>query len=245
MKDLFSQHADLYRAYRPGYPAELIDHILSFVSEKRTAWDCGTGNGQAARLLAPLFRKVYATDISATQLAAATAHPNIEYLECPAEHTPFACDSFDLITVAQAFHWFNWSAFHEEVKRVAKNNAVIAIWLYDRFETGVGALDRLMDHFYFDITGPYWDERRSHVNDHYLSLPFPYERLPAHAFFYETVWTKEQLTGYLSSWSAVQQYIKVAGTSPLSLIAEELDRLMPAPLTVRFPIYLHLGRIKK
>lgn len=245
MKDLFSQHAELYRAYRPGYPAELINHILSFVPEKQTAWDCGTGNGQAAVLLAPHFRKIYATDISASQLAAATLHPDIQYLQCPAEQTPFASDSINLVTVAQAFHWFDWNAFHEEVKRVAKNNAVVAIWLYDRFETDLPALNRLMDHFYHNITDPYWDERRRHVEDHYASLPFPYERLPVHDFCFETIWSKQQLAGYLSSWSAVQQYLKINGSSPLDLIEKSLDELMRAPVAVRFPIYLHLGRIKK
>lgn len=247
MKDLFSQHAELYRAYRPSYPPELVDHILSFVSDKHTAWDCGTGNGQAALLLAPHFAKVHATDISASQLAVAAPHPHIEYLQCPAEVTPFPAAYFSLITVAQAFHWFNWPAFHEEIRRVAKDNAVVAIWHYDRFETEVPALNRLMDHFYFDVTGPYWDERRKYVDEHYASLPFPYDPLPVKQFRYQASWTKEQLTGYLSSWSAVQQYIRQEGHSPLTLIGQQLDALLAdgEPISVSFPIFLKLGILKK
>ena len=243
MKDFFSGHAHLYRAFRPGYPPALIEHILSFVSQKHTAWDCATGNGQAAVLLAPHFRKIHATDISPQQLAAAPTVPNIEYGQCPAEQTPFGAGTFDLITVAQAFHWFDWPAFHQEVKRVAKKDGIIAIWMYDRFETAVPALNALIDDFYYSTTGPYWDERRKYVEEHYASLPFPYEPLPAPDFTYDTVWSKEQLSGYLSSWSAVQQYIKVKGTSPVVLIEKELDQLMPNPVAIRFPIYLKIGRI--
>ena len=72
MKDLFSAQADIYAKYRPGYPSLLIDYILSFVSQKNTAWDCATGNGQAAVLLADHFKKVFATDMSEKQLSQAS-----------------------------------------------------------------------------------------------------------------------------------------------------------------------------
>ncbi len=54
-KDLFSDQADLYAKYRPTAPEELYDHIFSFVTKKDTAWDCATGNGQAAIVLADHF----------------------------------------------------------------------------------------------------------------------------------------------------------------------------------------------
>src|ERR1700730_1023241 len=97
-KDLFSQHAPDYAKFRPTYPADLVEYIVSFVEKKETAWDCATGNGQAAVLLAKHFQQVFATDLSEGQIAAAQQLPNINYSVASAESTSFAADSFDLIT---------------------------------------------------------------------------------------------------------------------------------------------------
>jgi ubiquinone/menaquinone biosynthesis C-methylase UbiE len=246
-KDLFSAQAKLYSQFRPHYPEELFAYILSFVKEKETVWDCATGNGQAAIQLVPHFNKIIATDISKEQLAQAFKHPKIEYLVCTAEATPFPDHSFDLITVAQAFHWFDHHLFNSEVQRIGKQDAVIAIWHYDRFSTADKALNKLMDDFYWNITGPYWDKERRFIDDHYSTIPFPYKRLPAKGFETKLNWTKEQMIGYLSSWSAVQQYIKVHGVSPLHLIEEKLALIWGETneKQVSFPIYLQIGRIEK
>ena len=92
-KDLFSKQSDLYARYRPTYPKELYEYILSFVKEKNTAWDCATGNGQAAVVLADHFKKVIATDISAAQIDKAIKKDNIEYSVCSAESTPFSSNT--------------------------------------------------------------------------------------------------------------------------------------------------------
>ena len=136
-KDLFSKQSDLYARYRPTYPKELYEYILSFVKEKNTAWDCATGNGQAAVVLADHFKKVIATDISAAQIDKAIKKENIEYSVCPAESTPFEENTFDLVTVAQAYHWINWKEFKKEVTRVCKPGAIIAIWVYYRNIPGI------------------------------------------------------------------------------------------------------------
>lgn len=244
MKDLFSTQADAYKKFRPVYPQALYDYIISFVNNRDAALDVATGNGQAALVLADYFTKVYATDISAAQLANAEKKQKVEYIKSSAEQTFFNPHTFDLITVAQAYHWFDHKTFATEATRIAKQNAVIAVWLYDRFTTNNAALNSLMDVFYFDVTGPYWDSARTHVDNHYNDLPFPYKRLPSQSFFIEAVWTKQALLGYLSSWSSVQKYIEVHQASPLLLIQEQLDTLWTfEKVSVRFPIYLHLGRI--
>jgi ubiquinone/menaquinone biosynthesis C-methylase UbiE len=84
-KDLFSRQTSSYARYRPTYPVELFEFLLGFVEEREVVWDCGTGNGQAALVLAEYFKQVKATDISQNQLSLARQHPNIEYLVCPAE----------------------------------------------------------------------------------------------------------------------------------------------------------------
>ena len=108
VKDLFSRQAAAYAQYRPHYPQALFDYILSFTRNREYAWDCATGNGQAAVMLANYFKSVEATDISEAQIDRAVKRPNIHYQVCAAEETPFADNSFDLITIATAYHWLNW-----------------------------------------------------------------------------------------------------------------------------------------
>ena len=246
-KDLFSKQADLYARYRPGYPKELYDHILSFVKEKNIAWDCATGNGQAAAVLADHFKKVIATDISPAQIEKATAKDNIEYIVCPAESTPFAENSFDLVTVAQAYHWIKWSQFKDEVNRVCKPGAIIAVWVYYNHTTGDKKVDHAIHDFYENVTKSYWDDERKFVEAMYSTVEFNYELLPLKSFETLLDWQREDLIGYISSWSAVQKFIKVNGHSPVPVIEKEIKKLWPEGEVkkVMFPIYLKLGRVSK
>lgn len=247
-KDLFSEQAGDYARYRPSYPAALIDYILSFVPERKMAWDCATGNGQAALLLAPHFEKLMATDISAAQLARAAPHPAIEYRVCPAEKTPFADNSFDLITIAQAYHWFRFDSFHDEALRVAKPGAVIAAWTYTLASCSDQGVDAEIRRFYKEVTGPYWDAERKFVDEGYATVPFPYDPLPAREFFIDKEWTREDLYGFLNTWSALRHFIKANGFNPTDPFIAGLAARWPGttrPLRFRFPLFLRLGRIGK
>ena len=246
-KDLFSKQSDLYARYRPTYPKELYEYILSFVKEKNTAWDCATGNGQAAVVLADHFKKVIATDISAAQIDKAIRKENIEYRVCPAESTPFVENTFDLVTVAQAYHWIKWKEFKKEVARVCKPGALIAIWTYYRNTTGDKKVDDTVYNFYETITKPYWDYERKYVEEKYSTVEFDYDPLPVKDFETIVEWKREDMLGYIGSWSAIQKFIKTNGYSPVPMIEEEINKLWPEGEVkkVIFPIYLKLGGISK
>jgi len=244
-KDLFSKQSDLYARYRPTYPKELYDYIVSFVKEKNTAWDCATGNGQAAVVLSEYFKKVIATDISTAQIEKATAKENIEYKVCPAEFTPFTENTFDLVAVAQAYHWLKWDKFRNEVYRVCKPNAVIAVWMYYNNSTGDKKVDDAIHDFYENVTRKYWDYERRYVEEKYFAVEFDYELLPVKDFETTLEWQREDMLGYISSWSAIQKYIKTNGHSPIPIIEKEIKRLWPEGEVkkVVFPIYLKLGKV--
>lgn len=245
-KDLFSDQSKSYALHRPVYPEELFNYIIFFVKEKNTAWDCATGKGQSAIPLSHHFQKVFATDISPKQLEQAPAKENIEYVVCPAEETVFSDNLFDLITCSQAYHWLHWKKFHEEVMRVGKPNCIIAVWMYDLVSCKEEKLNKLIRHFYTNITGPYWDAERKHVDDHYANLPFDFEPLPSKKFTIEINYTKEQLLGYFFSWSATQNFINSNGYSPVEEIKNDLYQLWPQDVkTFHFPLILKLGRINK
>ncbi|MCX2582363.1 class I SAM-dependent methyltransferase [Pedobacter sp. MR22-3] len=243
MKDNFSTQAAEYAIYRPTYPVELYDFLFKLVEQKDTAWDCATGNGQVARILAQHFRQVYATDISEKQLSQALKLPNILYKVESSDQVNVADQSFDLITVAQAIHWFNFEAFYSEVKRTLKPNGLIAVMGY-----GLMLIDKKVDQviykLYEDILGKYWDSERRYIEEGYKTIPFPFEEITAPHFQIKTTWNFNQLIGYLNTWSSLQHYKKANERNPLEYVMIELKEAWgnDADKEVRFPVLLRVGR---
>jgi SAM-dependent methyltransferase len=244
MKDNFSKQSALYAQFRPSYPKALFDFILSLVTEKNIAWDCGTGNGQVAVELAKYFAKVYATDISENQLKNAVQKENIIYKKESAEKTTFPANEFDLITVAQAIHWFDFDAFYKEVNRTLKAGGILAVIGYNIIKTDTET-DKIINNFYWNITGPYWDKERKYIDEEYKTIPFPYKDLQTPEFTSEYEWELPHLTGFLNSWSAVQHYKdKNNNQNPVDLIINDLKKIWPEGIKkkVSFPILLRIGR---
>ena len=245
MKDNFSRQAASYAQYRPGYPKELFDFILKQVNERDTAWDCATGNGQTAKELAPFFEKVFATDISAKQLENAVQVSNIFYSLQPAEKTGFKENSFDLVTVSQALHWFNFDAFYQEVKRVARHGGWLAVWMYGRHAISP-AIEELVHNFHDITLGEYWDEERKHVMSNYSSIPFPFLEINCPAFEMTCTWSLGDFAGYLQTWSALQKFIAKNNYNPLEeLIPLIREHWKNDKMEVRFPLHLRMGQVAK
>lgn len=243
-KDHFSGHAALYSTYRPDYPAELYQFLADQSPSQQLVWDCATGSGQAALGLAEHFELVIATDASAEQIENAVSAENISYRVACAEQSGLADNSVDLITVAQALHWFDLNAFYTEVDRVLKPNGVLAIWSYNLLDAG-DDITPLLNHLYHDIVGPYWPKERRHIEQGYRELPFPYTEQTAPQFAMSARWTLKQLTGYLRTWSAVQRYNKEHGSDALQLIEADLASKWGdenKAHTIRWPLSLRWGR---
>ena len=247
-QDNFSRQAAIYKKYRPTYPQQLYDEILRHVTNRTSCWDCATGNGQVALELSKYFTTVQATDISTAQLKEARPKNNIYYSQGRAEQSSFKADQFDLITVAQAAHWLDVEAFGKEAKRVAKNNGIIAIWGYGLLRINK-AIDTLLDEFYYEIVGPYWDPQRKHIDNAYETLDFDFELLNHRKDLnISTVWSLGQLKGYLNSWSSVQHYINKTGKkTPVNKLIKRINSLWDSELNqeVKFPLFLKVGKIRK
>lgn len=242
MKDNFSAQATKYAQNRPQYPQALIDYIASFTQERGKALDLATGNGQVAHKLASKFETVFATDISQKQLDQAEKASNIIYKLERAEQTSFEDNTFDLITVAQAVHWFDFTVFYKEVYRILKPEGVFAILGYGLFSTNERA-DAIISHFYRDIIGPYWDAERRYVEENYQTIPFPFKEIETIPWTNDFEWTAGQLLGYLESWSATQHYKNKTGINPVDLVRGELSLVWEASdKKVHFPLLLRVGR---
>jgi ubiquinone/menaquinone biosynthesis C-methylase UbiE len=245
MKDNFSKQADVYAKYRPNYPKELYDFILNHVSKKDIAWDCATGNGQAAKELSAYFNKVEATDISQKQLDKAVTASNIIYSVQPAEQTNFAADTFDLITVSQALHWFNFEKFYSEITRVAKPGAWLAVWMYSLLRISP-AIDAIVEKYHFETLRDYWDSERKYVDNNYTTIPFPFPEIKTPAFSIVYHWTLEDLAGYFNTWSALQKYMTAHAESPVPALMERISGHWTADeMKIVFPLHLRMGEIKK
>lgn len=245
MKDNFSKQASGYAVYRPHYPDEMIQYIMSNVNHTNKALDVATGNGQVAGKLAGYFSEVYGVDISQKQLENAVTAPNIYYSVARAEDLGFADGSFDLITVAQAIHWFNFDAFYKEVHRLLSPNGVFAVMGYGVFSTG-GEADSVLHYLYEDILGEYWDPERRYIEENYQTIPFPFEEIEAKSFENRFSWTFDQLIGYLNTWSSVQHYINKNGKNPIHLVKTQLENLWNGgEQEVVFPLLLRIGKIRR
>ena len=243
LKDNFSTQSKQYAKFRPTYPEELYQFLLSHVVKTQVAWDCATGNGQIATVLSQHFDNVYATDISENQLKNAPQIANITYKVERAEYTSFQDHSFDLITVGQAIHWFKFDAFYTEVKRTLKPNGLIAIVGYGIMHINA-EIDELIHYLYKDILGSFWDEERKYIEDNYLNVTFPFREIQCPGFEITAEWNLEQLIGYLETWSALQHYIKLNSKSPIPLIYERLEQVWgnTKKHTIHFPILLKVGK---
>jgi len=241
-KDHFSRDSAAYAEYRPRYPKELFGWLAGVSPARDLVWDAGTGNGQAAVALAEHFTRVIATDPSARQIEAAVAHPGVEY-RMAGEVAGLEPGSADLVTVAQALHWFDRPRFWAEATRVLRPAGVVAVWCYELQHVSP-EVDAIIDHFYRETVGPYWTPDRKLVEDGYRSIDFPFEEVTVPGFAMAAEWTLEQQVGYLGTWSAVGRYRKEKGADPVTLVRPELEAVWPANESRRisWPLSVRAGR---
>ena len=234
-----------YARHRPTYPDALFDWLAGVAPAREHALDCGTGNGQAAVALAARFARVTATDLSAGQLAHAPALARVTWRVAPAESSGLPDASCDLVTVAQALHWFDLVAFGREVRRVLVPGGVVAAWSYGLF-TCEPSIDALVLELYHDVVGPYWQPGREHVENGYRDLPLPGVPLGAPPFAIVRRWTLDALVGYLGTWSAVHRYRAARDADPIAVVADRLRAAWGDPATereLRWPLVVKASRV--
>jgi len=241
----FSQSSDQYAKHRPQYPEALFSYLSELCIEHDCAWDCATGNGQAAVSSAKYFSRVEATDISQEQIAHAIPHPQVRYSTSPAEKTSFESASIDLVTVAQAVHWFDLPKFYQEVERVLKPNGILAVWAY-RFLEIEPAVDKAILNDLLVPIDSFWAEGNRLVADGYQSIVLPFEEVRVtQNFSIQVDWNLKQLLDYFRTWSAVKRYITEFSEDPVNILEEKLKTLWHKPEAtkqVRMPLIVKISR---
>jgi SAM-dependent methyltransferase len=241
-KDHFSRQAADCAKFRPGYPQELFAYLGSIAPNRELAWDCGTGNGQAAVGLALVFDRIIATDASEKQIANAEPQERVEYRVVAAENSGIESETIDLIMVAQALHWFDFYRFYAEARRVLKHNGVLAASAYNLLHIEP-AIDQVVNRYYYEVVGPFWPPERKLIKE-FAELPFPLHEIHPPQFEMTAHWNLEYLMGYLRSWSSTQRFIAANNCDPLEEIGKDLSAAWGDPNQRRrvvWPLTLRVG----
>lgn len=243
-KDYFSAQSEVYAKSRPHYPNELFKFLASLVPEHKLAWDCATGNGQAAIVLADYFDKVIATDGSEQQIKNAVPHEKVNYAIALADNSGIASGTVDLVTIASALHWMDFEAFYKEVNRVLKPGGVFAAWAY--YKSYIDEkIDPIVKYLSKDILGEYWPPERDYITNYYNTIPFPFNRMETPVFNTSVMANYGFLIGYMNSWSSTQQYIRINHKDPVDLIKKDLENAwgdLTATKKITWDTILKVGR---
>lgn len=246
MSDTFDHESAEYAAARPHYPDALFAWLAETCTRTEAAWDCATGNGQAAIGLARHFRHVEATDSSAEQIAEAFPAENVRYSIQLAERTSFAESSFDLVAVAQALHWLDYELFWPEVRRVGRRGALFCAWGYAWFR-GPEEVDQLLLEPVCDLVEPYWAKENRILWNGYAEedVGFPFQRIAAPELSIEVTWPFEAIAAYVRTWSAFRRAVADNMASELERVIGTAEQRLGAKTTfsLRVPITMLAGLI--
>ena len=207
--------------------------------------DCATGNGQAALSLTEYYTEVIATDASRSQIDAAVRHPRITYRAATAEQSGIADDSVDLLTVGQAFHWFDEERFFIEAQRILRPDGVLAIWCYELCSVS-DQCDAIVDRLYRDIVGDFWPRERAKIERGYSDVRLPGSVVAVSPISMNLNWSAADMLGFLRTWSACKRYEAQHGSDPVALVEADLQAAWgAAKRRVVWPLEIKVSRVNR
>ncbi|MFN2570136.1 MAG: class I SAM-dependent methyltransferase [Gemmatimonadales bacterium] len=243
--DHFSGVSADYATFRPRYPKGLFAFLAREAPARDAAWDAGTGSGQAAEGLARHFLHVTATDASQNQIEQAVPLNNVQYRVAPAESSGLDAASVDVVTAAQAVHWFDRPRFWAEARRVLRPRGLIAVWGYGLLEIAP-PIDAIVRRFYSDVVGPFRPPERRLIEERYQTIEFPFAEFAAPDFVIEQRLTRDDVVGYVRTWSATRAFVQHHHHDPVEGFVAELAPAWGPPQEVRlarWPVAMRVGRI--
>ncbi len=225
-RERFSTRVENYVRYRPGYPTAAIDTIVSRSggADGSVVADVGSGTGIFSRLLLDRGFRVFGVEPNAEMREAAetslSGEPGFESVDGSAEATTLPDASVDIVTAAQAFHWFAGAATREEWLRVLRPGGFVAlVWNVrnvagSEFMRGYEELLRELGTDYADVSHEGVDSAR-------LEELFGHAHYETSTFANDQSFDLEGLIGRLESAS----YAPERGHPNYGPMMERLERL--------------------
>jgi SAM-dependent methyltransferase len=169
----------------------------------------------------------------------------VTYHVARAEASDLNDRSVDLVTAAQAVHWFDRPRFWTEARRVLRPRGVVAVWTYRLFSIAA-ELDAVVRRFYQDVVGPFWPPERKLTEEGFRTIEFPFAEFPVPEFTIEQRLTLDAAAGYIRTWSATRGFVERHGRDPVDDLIAELAPVWGDPGTsqlARWPVAVRAGRI--
>jgi SAM-dependent methyltransferase len=138
----FSNRVENYIKYRPDYPRQIIPFLEEHcgLTKDSVIADIGCGPGVSSRMFVERGNRVIGVEPNAAMRSAAKElfrqHPNFSVVDGTAERTSVRDASVDLVTAAQAFHWFDQEKAVAEFRRILKPGGwIVVIWNERQLDT--------------------------------------------------------------------------------------------------------------
>lgn len=243
----FSSRVDSYVKFRPSYP----DAAITFLAEQFDApsavecADFGSGTGIFSALLARHFAQVFA--IEPNQQMRAAAERNLQHLtnfnsvEGTAEFSGLPDKSVDMITAAQAFHWFDQDKFKQECRRIIKPEGFVALIWNNRLANTpfLQIYDTLLKQYATD----YNEVNHQNVSDTQLRQFFR-AGYTLHKFANQQMFDLQGLFGRLDSSS----YAPLPGSEAFGILRQELQQAFEqyqqgGQIAFNYETEIYLGRV--
>lgn len=246
----FSSRVENYVKYRPSYPGAAIDLLESEcgLGEQSVAADVGSGTGiLAKRLLERGYRVIGIEPNEGMRVAAERLlerYPRFGSVPGRAEATTLADDSIDLITVAQAFHWFDREQAKAEFLRVLRQSGWVAL-IWNARQTDPTAFLRSYEAVLKRHAPDYEKATHRNIGGDELSAFFSPSSFTTRAFENEQLLNFESLKGRLLSSS----YSPEPDHPNHDAMVHDLRRAFErhedhGEVAIRYTTEVHLGRLR-
>ena len=201
----FSNRVDNYVKYRPSYPKEIISFLENEIqfNNKFVVADIGSGTGILSKLFLDNNNIVYGVEPNAAMRSKAEellqSYSSFKSIDGTAEQTNLQNTSADIITAAQAFHWFDAEETKAEFKRILKLQGYCCLIWNERLVTS--GFEKVYEELLFEFSTDYSKVDHKNITDEKIEAFYAPHHVIKQSFNNKQVFDFEGLKGKLLSSS--------------------------------------------
>ncbi len=220
----FSKVADFYVKYRLDYPDRAYELIYSFCPSKDAkVLDVGCGTGIVTNHLATNYKDITGTDKDQAMVdLAKTGNKEVNFITSKTEKLPFEDGTFDLVTVAAAYHWFDYDLAGKEIYRVLKPDGKLCVfWKYDRNKS-TGYLPPFASENLKKFVSVVPKSNKEAISAGIFKR-VGFSKVEEEEFDFDDTYTKDEIQGYIQSHSTMNLLTDEQKKEYIELNAQTVD----------------------